>query len=64
MRVSSAIQMLRDQEENIGQIKMMITNFQKNDGIIFTSDRSMIELDTEVSILHFLTQIYLNLFAR
>ena len=48
MRVETAVPMICEQRNKLGTVKMIVSNFQKNDGIIFTSDRSIIELDTEV----------------
>ena len=31
--------------------KITVKNFQKQDGVIFTSEKSSIEIDTEVTIL-------------
>ena len=49
MRVQCAIPMIQDQSTKQGDVKLIVSNFQKNEGILFTSDRSTVEVDSEVS---------------
>jgi hypothetical protein len=37
-------------KEQVGKMKLTITNFQKNDSTVRISDRTSCELDTEVCI--------------
>ena len=50
MRVEGAVDMIYQQRNKLGAIKLIVSNFQKNDDILFTSDRSLIEVDDEVSV--------------
>ena len=52
IRVPEMIQRIIDHNEKLGQVKLVITNFQKNDSMIITSERSSVELDNEVIEVH------------
>ena len=52
IRVSEIIQRIIDHNEKLGQVKLVITNFQKNDNVIISSERSSVELDNEVIEVH------------
>ena len=45
------IQQIRTALADNTMTKITIENFQKRDGVIFTSEKSSIEIDTEVIIL-------------
>ena len=52
VRVPEMIQRIIDHNEKLEQVKLVITNFQKNDNMIITSERSSVELDNEVIEVH------------
>ena len=52
IRVPEMIQRIIDDNEKLGQVKLVITNFQKNDNMIITSERSSVELDNELIEVH------------
>ena len=49
MRTKHMINQIRAQENRLGSIKMIISNFQKKGNWIITSVHSIIELDIEVN---------------
>ena len=48
IKVGEMIQRIMDQKNKLQKVKVVISNFQKNDDMIITSERSTIELDYEV----------------
>ena len=48
IKVGEMIQRIMDQKTKLQKVKVVISNFQKNDDMIITSERSIIELDYEV----------------
>lgn len=48
VRVEKMLQKLLTLMDRLGQIKLIISNFQKNDCGLVTSERSTIEIDDEV----------------
>ena len=52
IRVPEMIQRIIDDNEKLGQMKLVITNFQKNGNMIITSERSLVELDNELIEVH------------
>ena len=50
------LKQIQDISKSHKNVKITIENFRKTDGIVFTSEKTSIELDTSVSILLQLTK--------
>lgn len=50
------LKQIQDISKSHKNVKITIENFRKTDGIVFTSEKTSIEIDTSVSILLQLTK--------
>lgn len=50
IRVSSMLQRIQAHKDKLFKVKVIIGNFQKNSGVLLTSEHSSIELDYEVKV--------------
>ena len=50
------LKQIQDISKSHKNVKITIENFRKTDGIVFTSEKTLIEIDTSVSILLQLTK--------
>ena len=54
LKTADMIKQVQDAVNSQADTKIIIENFQKRDGVIHTSDKSSVELDIEVKIIHLL----------